>query len=75
MAGEWQTKYGPLVGFLVGSQKFVAICGPNEVLEVLKRDEFQGRPKGDFLKERSFNKSLGKYCFYLLVDIVYALTG
>ncbi|KAJ9587374.1 hypothetical protein L9F63_019099 [Diploptera punctata] len=58
MAGEWRKKYGPIVGYVLGSGKFIAICGPHEVLEVLKRDEFQGRPK-HILKERSFNKPLG----------------
>ncbi|KAJ9584216.1 hypothetical protein L9F63_021441, partial [Diploptera punctata] len=61
MAGEWRKKYGPVVGCSFGTSKMVAVCGPQEVLEVLRRDEFQGRPKGDFFKERSFNKYLGVF--------------
>ncbi|PSN29461.1 hypothetical protein C0J52_27921 [Blattella germanica] len=60
LAGKWRQKYGPLVGLTVGSSlRAVAVCGPREVLEILKREEFQGRPKGEFFKERSFNKYLG----------------
>ena len=60
MAGEWRKKYGPVVRMSFGRRVMIAICGPNEILEVLKREEFQGRPKGTFFKERSFNKYLGK---------------
>ena len=60
MAGEWRTKYGSVVGCIIGGRKLIAVCGPLEVLEVLKRDEFQGRPKETIFKERSFNKRLGK---------------
>ena len=62
LAGKWRQKYGPLVGLTVGSSlRAVAVCGPREVLEILKREEFQGRPKGEFFKERSFNKYLGVF--------------
>ncbi|KAJ4434999.1 hypothetical protein ANN_23571 [Periplaneta americana] len=59
MAGEWRQKYGPVVGFFLGPRTAVAICGPREVLEVLRREEFQIRPDGDFFRERSFGKKLG----------------
>ncbi|PSN29066.1 hypothetical protein C0J52_28308, partial [Blattella germanica] len=67
MAGSWREKYGPVVGLVLGPFKAIAVCGPEEVLEVLRREEFQGRPKTEFLKDRSFNKYLGKYswsCVY-----------
>ena len=61
MADEWKKKYGPLVGLVLGKSRVVAVCGPTEIFEVLRRDEFQGRPKGEFIKQRSFNKNIGKF--------------
>jgi hypothetical protein len=60
MAEKWLQKYGPVVGLLFGSRRVIAICGPHQVLEVLKREEFQARPTSEFFKERSFGKLLGK---------------
>lgn len=59
MAGEWRRKYGPLVGLFLGSKLAVAVCGPNEVLEVLRREEFQARPDDILFRDRAFDKKLG----------------
>ncbi|KAJ4434996.1 hypothetical protein ANN_23568 [Periplaneta americana] len=61
MAGEWRRKYGSVVGLFFGHRTVVAICGPKEVLEVLRREEFQVRPNSDFFKARSFGKKLGVF--------------
>jgi Cytochrome P450. len=61
MAGPWLEKYGPIVGLLLGSIPMIAVSGPREVLEVLCRNEFQGRPDGAEVRERSFNKRLGEF--------------
>jgi hypothetical protein len=60
MAGDWRRKYGPVVGLLFPSRIIIAICGPDEVLQVLQREEFQARPRTQFFKHRSFGKILGK---------------
>jgi hypothetical protein len=60
MSGKWMEKYGPVVGLMFGSKKALAVSGPKSVLEVLHRDEFQGRTVSSRLKERLFNKRLGK---------------
>jgi hypothetical protein len=60
MAGNWLDKYGPVVGLMFGSKKALAVSGAKAVLEVLRRDEFQGRGESSSLKDRSFNKRLGK---------------
>jgi hypothetical protein len=36
------------------------------VLEVLRRDEFQGRPDSLEVRERSFNKRLGEFVWYVV---------
>lgn len=59
MSGSWMEKYGPIVGLIVGSAPVVAVAGPHEVKEVLRRDEFQGRQDDDHIRERNFNKRLG----------------
>ncbi|XP_069696212.1 methyl farnesoate epoxidase-like [Periplaneta americana] len=59
MAGEWRRKYGPLVGLFLGSKPAVAVCGPNEVLEVLRREEFQARPDDILFRDRIFGKKFG----------------
>ncbi|XP_069696214.1 methyl farnesoate epoxidase-like [Periplaneta americana] len=59
MADEWRRKYGPVVGLFLGPKLAIAVCGPNEILEVLRREEFQARPDGVFFKDRSFGKKLG----------------
>jgi hypothetical protein len=60
MAGKWLEKYGPVVGLMFGSKKAVAVSGAKGVLEVLRREEFQGRPESSRVKDISFNKRLGK---------------
>ncbi|GFG40194.1 hypothetical protein Cfor_09782 [Coptotermes formosanus] len=59
MSGSWLEKYGPVVGLLLGSAPLIAVSGPHAVLEVLRRDEFHGRPDSEEIRERSFNKRLG----------------
>ncbi|XP_063241155.1 methyl farnesoate epoxidase-like [Bacillus rossius redtenbacheri] len=56
---RWKDEYGPLVGAMFGPRRVVLVAGPREVLEVLRRDEFAGRPRMFFFKERSFRKLLG----------------
>ncbi|XP_063231673.1 methyl farnesoate epoxidase-like isoform X2 [Bacillus rossius redtenbacheri] len=56
---HWRKEYGPLAGFMIGSNPFVAVCEPSLVLEVLRREEFQSRPDTFILRTRSFNKRLG----------------
>lgn len=56
---DWLRKYGPVVGLFFGSKPAVAICGPREVLEVLRREEFQSRPNATIFTDRSFGKKLG----------------
>lgn len=41
---EMRDKYGPVIGLKFGPRNAIAVCGTKEVEEVLKRDEFQGRP-------------------------------
>nr|CAD7262268.1 unnamed protein product [Timema shepardi] len=57
----WQHTYGSLTGFMMGGQPMVAVCEPKAVQEVLRREEFQGRPDMFIFKERSFNKKLGVF--------------
>jgi hypothetical protein len=63
MVKEWQKKYGPVVGLMFGSQPTVAVIGAQEVLEVFRREEFQGRPDTFNSRDRAFNQRLGKSCF------------
>jgi len=67
LAREWRQKYGPVVGFLTASRKVVAVCGPQEVLEVLHREEFQARLTNKFFSDRSFGKRLGNGTFSLFI--------
>nr|CAD7407115.1 unnamed protein product [Timema poppensis] len=57
----WRHTYGSLTGFMMGGQPMVAVCEPKAVQEVLRREEFQGRPDMFIFKERSFNKKLGVF--------------
>ncbi|KDR22559.1 methyl farnesoate epoxidase-like isoform X2 [Zootermopsis nevadensis] len=57
----WLKKYGSVVGLMLGSQPAVLICGPNEVLEVLRREEFQGRPEKANFRQENFNRKLGVF--------------
>lgn len=52
-------KYGPVVGLMLGSIPIIAVSGPREVLEVLRRNEFDGRPDAPEVRERNLNKRLG----------------
>jgi len=38
-------KYGPLIGLKMATQNTVLFCGPQQVLDALKLDVFQDRPK------------------------------
>jgi hypothetical protein len=60
MGGKWAEKYGPVVGLLFGSRRALAVSGPKSVLEVLHREEFQGRTVNTRMLEILFNKRLGK---------------
>jgi hypothetical protein len=70
MSGNWMEKYGPIVGLIVGSAPVVAVAGPHEVMEVLRRDEFQGRQDDDHIRERNFNKRLGEFILRCVVRLV-----
>ncbi|XP_069672282.1 methyl farnesoate epoxidase-like [Periplaneta americana] len=59
MCGKWRKRYGPVVGLMFGSKPTVAIVEPKAVLEVLRREEFQGRPDNFNSRDRAFNKRLG----------------
>ncbi|XP_021919682.1 methyl farnesoate epoxidase-like isoform X2 [Zootermopsis nevadensis] len=59
MAGSWMDKYGPVVGLMFGTKKALGVSGAKAVLEVLRRDEFQGRVDNSRTRDISFNKRLG----------------
>lgn len=59
MSGKWAETYGPVVGLMFGSRKALAVSGPKTVLEVLHRDEFQGRTVNSRMQERLFSKRHG----------------
>jgi hypothetical protein len=61
MSGKWLEAYGPVVGLMFGWKKALAVSGPRSVLEVLHRDEFQGRPFSSRLMGRLLNRRLGKW--------------
>jgi hypothetical protein len=58
---QWLKQYGSVVGVMLGSQPAVFICGPSEVREVMKREEFQGRPENANFRQDNFNRKLGKF--------------
>jgi methyl farnesoate epoxidase/farnesoate epoxidase len=60
MQKKWLKEYGPVVGLMYGSQPAIAVIGAEAVLEVLRRDEFQGRPDSFSTRDRAINKRLGK---------------
>jgi len=66
LSGSWLEKYGPIVGLMLGSIPIIAVSGPHEVLEVLRRNEFEGRPDGPEVRERSLNKRLGEFVWYVV---------
>lgn len=59
MQKKWLKEYGPVVGLMYGSHPAIAVIGAEAVLEVLRRDEFQGRPDSFNARDRAFNKRLG----------------
>jgi hypothetical protein len=61
MSGKWLQTYGPVVGLMFGSRKALAVIGPQSVLEVLHRDEFQGRPLVSSVTASIFNRRLGEW--------------
>jgi methyl farnesoate epoxidase/farnesoate epoxidase len=65
MAKKWLGEYGPIVGLMFGSQPTVAVIGAEAVLEVLRREEFQGRPDNFNARFRAYNKRLGKSRLFL----------
>ena len=52
--------YGPVVGFYMGTQPFVSVCGNEAVREALNNDDLNGRPSNATLRARYFHKKLGK---------------
>ncbi|KAJ9577819.1 hypothetical protein L9F63_005610 [Diploptera punctata] len=59
MQGEWKKKYGNIVGLMFGQRPAIAVSGAEEVLECLRREEFQGRPDTFNSRDRAFYKRLG----------------
>jgi hypothetical protein len=66
MQEKWLKKYGPVVGLMYGSHPVIATVGGEATLEVLRRDEFQGRPDTFNARDRAFNKRLGNTTFGFL---------
>ena len=64
MMTEWKKKYGNIIGLMMGKRPAIVITGAEEVLEALRRDEFQGRPDTFNSRDRAFNKRLGEYMFH-----------
>jgi ferredoxin-NADP reductase len=61
---KWLKQYGPVVGLMLGSQPAVAVCGPAEVMEAMRRDEFLGRPENANFRQENFNRKLGNFQVY-----------
>jgi Cytochrome P450. len=61
---EWLTKYGGVVGIMMGPRPGLFIQGAPYVQDALKKPEFQGRPHTADFKERSFGKFLGEIIFH-----------
>lgn len=59
MQKKWLKQYGPIVGLMYGSHPAIAVIDGETCLEVLRRDEFQGRPDTFNSRDRAFNKRLG----------------
>jgi len=59
MQNKWLKKYGPVVGLMYSTQPVIAVISPEVALEVLRREEFQGRPDTFNSRDRAFNKRLG----------------
>lgn len=45
---------------MLGLKPVIAVGGPREVIEVLRRNEFLGREDDDNIPDRNFNKRLGE---------------
>ncbi|KAI5696008.1 hypothetical protein M8J75_006849 [Diaphorina citri] len=56
---EWLTKYGGVVGIMMGPRPGLFIQGAPYVQDALKKPEFQGRPETHDFKERSYGKIMG----------------
>uniref|UniRef100_A0A1B6LKL5 Cytochrome P450 n=1 Tax=Graphocephala atropunctata TaxID=36148 RepID=A0A1B6LKL5_9HEMI len=56
---EWSQKYGPVIGLNFFSTLFVVVTGIDNVLEALRKEEFQSRPNNFIVRSRSFGKCLG----------------
>jgi ferredoxin-NADP reductase len=69
---KWLKQYGPVVGLMLGPQPAVAICGPTEVMEAMRKEEFLGRPENANFRQENFNRKLGKFQFdSFLIQIIY----
>ena len=66
MQKKWLKEYGPVVGLMYGSHPVIATVSGEACLEVLRRDEFQGRPDSFNSRDRAFNKRLGNTRFDFL---------
>lgn len=55
----WAKKYGPVIGFSVFDDRFVAVTGVKHVLEALRKPEFQSRPSTFAIRHQKFGKCLG----------------
>jgi len=53
-----------VIGLKLGSEYVVVVFGNALVNDVLRRDEFQGRPDNFFMRLRTLGKRLGKYEVY-----------
>lgn len=51
--------YGNIVGIKVGRQLVCAVSDSNSIMEVLTRNEFEGRPDGYIYRMRTFGQKLG----------------
>lgn len=69
ISGSWLESYGPIVGLMLGSKPVIAVGGPREVIEVLRRDEFLGREEDDNVPDRNFHKRLGELCLHSRYDL------
>lgn len=59
---ELRKKYrSDVIGLKLGSEYVVAVFGSDQLNDVFRRDEFQGRPDNFFMKLRTMGKRMGKY--------------
>jgi len=57
-------KYGNLMGIGFGPAYSLVVSGYDEIKEILKKPETMDRFEFPFVRDRSFNKTLGKYLMY-----------